>query len=606
MPKITGAELLVRCLEAEGVDTVFSISGGQLLSIYDAIRDRPKMRLIVPRTEWAAASMADGYTRVAGKPAVVLTTVGAGAISAVPGLATAWADKTPIISLAAQVQSWKMDPFHESLQGCDQAELFRPITRWNGVVRQWKRIPEFVQKAFREALAGRRGPAHLDLPVDVMFERREVSEAELKRLVPPPSRYRFTGEIRGDAERIQTAARLLREAKRPLILSGGGVRAARAWDDLQAFLNHTRLPASTSMSGMGTLAPSHPCNIGGPSYVGGEPFHRAIKQADVVLAIGATFSGLEGFGQPPLWGEEIRFIVVDVDPGMIGLNVLPEIAIVGDAGSVLRDLLEAAKDISAQPWPESEWLQSLKKDQAAWQRKLAQEADPNAKPIHPGYAVKVAREKLPEDAIVIVDGGNTALWGATYGLPERPNSAFFPCGMGTLGVGIPLAIGARLAAPDRPVALLVGDGAFIYNLQEIETAHRLGIPLAIMLMNDGCYNMIRMAQTFMMGGRYIGTDIEGVNYADMVRGYGGQAQTVEDPKELPAALEKLKDPDGVVLADVHIDRYTSPLQLASFAKVEFGGVEMEPLKAIRGLFANPDARKGRDLLNRLEYLWKIR
>ena len=166
---------------------------------------------------------------------------------------------------------------------------------------------------------------------------------------------------------------------------------------------------------------------------------------------------------------------------------------------------------------------------------------------------------------MIVDGGNTALWGATYGLPERPNSAFFPCGMGTLGVGIPLAIGARLAAPDRPVALLVGDGAFLYNLQEIETAQRLGIPLAIMLMNDGCYNMIRMAQTFMFGGRYLGTDIEGVSYADMVRGFGGQAYTVEDPAELPKVLEKLADPDGVVVADVRIDRYTSPMQLASFA-----------------------------------------
>lgn len=606
MPKITGAELLVRCLEAEGVDTIFSISGGQILSIYDAIRDRKNLRLVVPRTEWAAASMADGYTRVSGKPAVVLTTVGAGAVSAVPGIATAWADKTPIISLAAQVQSWKMDPFHESLQGCDQAELFKGITRWNGVVRQWQRIPEMVQKAFREALGGRRGPVHLDLPVDVMFERREKSEAELKKMAPPPERYRFTGEIRGDHQRIAAAARLLREAKRPFVLSGGGVRAARAWNELKAFLQHTRLPASTSMSGMGTLSPSHPSFIGGPSYVGGIPFHRAIKQADVVLAVGATFSGLEGFGQPPLWGEDIRFIVVDVDPGMIGLNVLPEIAIVAGAGSVLKDLLEAAKDISKDPWPESEWYQSLKRDQAAWREKVLAEADPQAKPIHPGYAVATARSKLPEDAILFVDGGNTALWGATYGLPERPNSAFFPCGMGTLGVGIPLAIGARLAAPDRPVALLSGDGAFLYNLQEIETAQRLGIPLGIMLLNDGCYNMIRMAQTFMFGGRYLGTDIEGVSYADMVRGYGGQAFTVEDPKELPAVLEKLKDPDGVVVADVRIDRYTSPMQLSSFAKVEYGGVELEPLKALRGIFLNPDARQGRDLWHRLEYIWKTR
>ncbi len=605
MPKLTGGELLVKCLEVQGVDTFFSISGGQLLSIYDAINDNPKMRLITPHSEWAAASMADGYTRVKGKPAVVMSTVGAGAISAVPGIGTAWADKTPIISISPQVQSWKMDPYHESLQGCDQEAIFRPITKWNGVIRQWDRIPELVQKAFREALSGRRGPAHLDIPADVLFARKSVSDSTLKRMLVGPDHTRFTGEIRGDPQRIQKAAELLKSAKRPLMIVGGGAKASRAWDGIHAFLDHTRIPATTSMGGMSSMSISHKSYIGGPSYIGGIPFHKAIKEADVVIGIGATFGGLEGFGKPPLWGSDIKFIIIDIDPSMIGMNVLPEIAIIGDATSVLRDLLEAARDVSAEPWPESDWMAVLQKEKGKWDKKIAKEADSGAKPIHPGYAVKTLKESAPDNTLAIVDGGNTALWGATYGMNDNPDSAYFPCGLATLGVGIPLAIGAKVADPDRPVCLLSGDGAFMYNIQELETAHRYGIPLGIVLLNDGCWNMIRMAQTYMFGGRYLGTDIENANYVSAVKSFGGQAETVDDPARLPEALADIGNPDGVKLVDVRIDPHTSPMQLASFAKVEFDGLEIDAFRALMGIIKNPDTRKGKDTLNRITYAMKI-
>lgn len=607
MSKITGGELLVRCLEAQGVDTFFSISGGQLLSIYDAIKSHPNLKLITPRTEWAAASMADGYTRVKGKPAVVMSTVGAGAVCAVPGIATAWADKTPIISISPQVQSFKMDPLHENLQGCYQEQLYKPITKWNGVIRQWERIPELVQKAFREAFSGRRGPAHLDVPADILFEHRSVSDNQLKKWLVGPDRSRFTGEIRGDAARIQKALELLHSAKRPLLLAGGGVIASGARDMLHAFLDHTRIPATTSMGGMGAMSVKHSTYIGGPSYIGGEPFHKAIMEADVVIGIGATFGGLEGFGKPPLWGEDIRFIVVDIDPAMIGLNVLPEVSIIGDAKAVLRDMLEAAKDISKQPWAESDWLRTMQKEKAKWDAKVAAEADSKAKPIHPGYVMQTLKEMAPENAIAIVDGGNTALWSATYGLSEREKSSYFPCGLATLGVGIPLAIGARIAAPERPVCVIAGDGAFMYNLQELETAHRYGIPLGIVLMNDGAYNMIRMAQTYMFGGRYIGTDIEGADYVSAVRGFGGVAETVENPADLKKALKDIAHPDGVKLVDVRIDPYTSPMQLTSFARVEFDGLEVEALRSLVGNISNPDFFKGKNPLNRIGYAirtWK--
>lgn len=604
MSKMTGGELLVRCLEAQGADTFFSISGGQLLTIYDAIRARPSLKLITPRTEWAAASMADGYTRVKGKPAVVMSTVGAGAVCAVPGIATAWADKIPIISISPQVQSWKMDPLHENLQGCYQEQLFKPITKWNGVVRQWQRIPEMVQKAFREALSGRRGPAHLDIPADILFESRSVREKELEKMLAGPDKTRFTGEIRGDPQRIRKAVEMLKSSQRPLILAGGGVNASGAREALMAFIDHVRIPATTSMGGMGAVSITHPCYIGGPSYIGGEPFHKAIKEADVVLGIGATFGGLEGFGKPPLWGEDIKFIIVDIDPSMIGLNVLPEIAIIGDAKSVLRDMLEEAKDISAQPWQETKWMETLREEKRKWDAKVSAEADPTAKPIHPGYVIKTLREMAPSDAIAIVDGGNTALWSATYGLLDSPASNFFPCGLATLGVGIPLAIGARIAEPNRPVCLIAGDGAFMYNLQELETAHRYGIPLGIVLMNDGRYNMIRMAQTYMFGGRYIGTDIEGVDYAGAVRGFGGMAVTVENPQELKNALEDIAHPDGVKLVDVRIDPYTAPMQLTSFARVEFDGLEIDYIKSFLGNIVNPDIMKGKNPLNRIGYIIK--
>jgi acetolactate synthase-1/2/3 large subunit len=393
--------------------------------------------------------------------------------------------------------------------------------------------------------------------------------------------------MRGDAVSVEQAAKLLMNAQKPLIFCGGGVKASEACAELMTFLETYKIPIATSMAGTGCVPISHPLCLGGPSYTSGEVFHVAIKKADVVLALGAAFSGLDGFGLPPLWSGSIQFIHVDIDPLQLGLNVKPTVSIQGDVKTVLNQLsgFLAGGKFSAPPKWES-WrrmLFNLKKARAA---RMDRDAESKSKFMHQGKLVKVMNPLAVKDDLVIVgDGGNTMLYLAMYAPDLGPSQFFFPYGMAALGGGLPYAIGVQLAAPDKRVVLVTGDGSFMYNVQELETVRRLNLPIMIVINNDSAWNMIRALQTSFYACNYVGTDLEGIDYVSIAKGFGIKAERVKSAQDLLPTYERVRKEGVPLLIDCITDKNNTPDCLTSFALVEFEGAlqYFNPLKFLQSV-----------------------
>ena len=460
-----------------------------------------------------------------------------------------------------------------------------------------------IAKALAESVRGKRGPVHLDIPAKLLRETapgdffhgfETLSPASLEPVRMP-----------GDPDLIQRALSLLLNSKRPLCFVGAGAVCSDASSSLAEFLHRTGIPMTHSMAGMGAIDSGHECYIGGPSYAAGEVFHQAIRQADCVLALGTAFGGLEGFGQPPLWSGRIKFIHVDVDPLQIGLNVCPEVPIQGDVKTVLEQMMKKLDENGAGP-PQAwrPWRESLLEMKRKRYARLLEEAYADWPLIHQGRLAHVLGQKVMEDdLLMVIDGGNTALYAAIYAPRIKPRQTFFPFGMAALGAGVPAAVGIQIAEPDRKVMLCTGDGSMLYNIQELETIAERRLPIIIVVNNDSAWNMIRCAQTTMFAGNYVGTDLPNIDYARIAQGFGFHAERVERAAELVPAYERAKNCGGPALLEVITDKTNFPDSLISFALVEFGGVELSIKNSLIGLWKSRDAGWLRSK-NKMTYIWK--
>ena len=571
MVKLSGGEILVECLLAEGVKYVFGIPGAQLTPLLDAIyrigRERG-LEFVNVRHEQAAAHMADAYYRVTGKVAVCLGTVGPGAADLVPGVYAAYADSIPIVVITAQNQTWRSYPDHGSMQALDQYMLFKAITKWNAVVSHIQRIPELVQRAFRTALSGRPGPVHLDFPADVLFGEMEVEDP--RRLFVPPKMYRATRPPAGDPDLIREAARLLVNATLPVIHVGSGALRAGATDEILELSEYLSAPIVTSLAARGVVPEDHPnCLL--PSTPGAI---AAQAMADVVLHIGGRLGDTDFWGQPPVWGEVgvQKWIQVDIDPEMIGYNRPVDVAIVGDAKAVLRQLLREVKDLT--PKVERD-LSEYKKLTEDWEKDFQQEAMKEREGIHPLRVVYEARRIFPRNSICVVDGGNTAVWAYYLNRVYEPNTFLWAADSGHLGSGLPYAIAAKLAKPDRHVYLLSGDGAFMLNVQELETASRLNTNIVAIVFNDRQWGMIKGAQKLQFNQRYIGVDFEDVRYDLIAEAMGCKGIRVEETDEIAPAIREAIESERPTVIDVLVDREANltPPDLQTLAAIWLEGCE---------------------------------
>lgn len=520
MAKVNGGDLVVRTLKREGVRQLFALSGGHIDTIFDACIDEG-IRIIDTRHEQAAVHMADGWARVTRQPGVAAVTAGPGVVDAVPGVAVAYHGGAPVVLLGGRSSIEGIE--QGRLQDMDQAELLRPITKWSKTVFDTRRIPEYVATALRHACSGRPGPVFLEIPVDVIS--REVDDADARI----PERYRTNARPYGDPEAIRQAMLLLASAQRPVIVAGSGVWWSQAGEELLSLAETAGIPVLTRNMARGIVPDDHPLAVG---------FHPiALMQADALLVVGTRLDFTIGYGRPPLFAENAKVIQVDVEQRDLGKNRELDVGIVGDARAVLSQLVAEAKQRSFAVDPG--WPSVVKMTRDAWRSALSEGMNSNASPIHPVRLCREVSSFLDRDAIVISDGGDIAGFTLQVFDANSCPSVVWVGSFGHLGVGIPYAIAAKLAYPDRQVVVMCGDGTFGLNGMEFDTAIRHKTPFVCVISNDGAWGMIKHDQEQRYGcDRVIGCELGVTRYDKVVEALGGYGEFVERPEDVQPALRR--------------------------------------------------------------------
>ena len=544
--KIKGGDVLVKCLLEENVKYIFGIVGGQLLTIYDAVYrwGREKgIDTVMFRHEQAAAHAADAWARVTNTPGVCMGTVGPGTTHLLPGVAAAWSDNIPVITLVAQMHSRDIDRFMYQ-SGLDQITMYKPITKYQKAVHKIEEIPDAVRKSFREAMGGRPRPVLLELQEDALIA--EIDEDKVSILTK--NQYRAIGKPAVDNQLIKDSLNLLLNAKNPLIISGGGVARAEAWNELQEFAEYLQIPVITTISGIGTLSNQSKCHLG-LSFIS----HMSMgREADVVLSLGCKFSFILGHGAEPAWKDSQTLIQVDIDPSMIGRNKPVTLGIVGDCKSFLTQILEEVKH--SKRIEKREWLEKLIKSKDQYDTTMKKSASNDSIPITPERMVKEVLEFIDEDAILIIDGGNiasSAFRQINSYKDRKPLSTLQSTGMGHLGTSVPWGIGAKLAKPEKQVISISGDGSFMINIQDLQTAVSLGFNnLIFVVANNSAWGMIKTGQQHAFGKRYIDVDLPEFDYGKCAEAFGCYGETVSDPNEIKNALERAKNSNKPAVIDV--------------------------------------------------------
>jgi len=477
---------------------------------------------------------------------VCLATVGPGVADLVPGVYPAFADSVPMIVLGAQNQTWRCYPETGSMQALDQVALMTPITKFRVLVNDVRRMTQLVQMAFRAATSGRPGPVYLDLPSNVLCEKIEM----IQQPILPPHRYRATTPPIADSRLIDRAAEMLVKAKFPLIHTGGGALRAGAWIEVRQLAEHLSAAVTTSLGARGIIPEDHHlCFI--PASFGAL---KAQADADVVLLVGGRMGDTDFWGRPPIWGEpdRQRFIQIDIDAQNIALNHPVDLALVGDAKATLRAVLEAVKARTS-PKRESTGIEGARQAQEAWLLNWQEDARSDKTPIHPLRLVQEVRRFFPRNAICAQDGGNTSVWSYYLNRVYEPRSFLWAADSGHLGSGVPYALGAKLAHPELPVYCITGDGSFGFNAMEMETAHREGLPITVIIANDQAWGMIKGGQKLVYRARYCGVDLSDVRYDKLAEAMGCYGERVTSPDQIRPALQRAVDSGLPSVLDVVVD-----------------------------------------------------
>ncbi|MHA1728267.1 MAG: thiamine pyrophosphate-binding protein [Promethearchaeota archaeon] len=540
---LSGGDVLVKCLLEENVRYIFGIIGGQLLPIYDAIYRWGReegIHTVMFRHEQAAAHAADAWARVTNSPGVCMGTVGPGALHLIPAIGAAWADNIPVIAIVPQLTKDNEDSF--DLQGnLDQISLFKPITKYQRSVLKIEKIPDAVHKAYRHATGGRPQPVLLEFFTDAMFDR--IEESKIKNLITAPEQYRAIGYPSVSNNLVNKALDMLVKAEKPLIVAGGGVQRAEAWEELQQFAEHLEIPVVTTIMGIGSISNQSKCSVG----------RNACTEADVILALGCKFSHTMGLGKPPLWNDGQTLIQVDIDPIIIGRAKPVSLGIVSDCKNFLEAILKEGKKLNKVE--NRSWLISLTENMRSYKESLLSMTKDDSLPINPLRMAYDVLNFMDEDAILVMDGGNIV--GSTiaqFGIhkPRPPLSTLIAIGMGHLGTSVPYGIGAKLAKPDKQVVTISGDGSFMINIQDLETAVRLGLKnLIYVVANNSTWGMIKTAQQSSLESRFIDVDLpEHLNYGKIAEAMGCYGEKITDPKEITPALIRAKNSGLPAVLDI--------------------------------------------------------
>ncbi len=571
MANVTGAEVLVKCLMKERIERIFGITdAGYHPVMASAVANG--IRWVSPRHESAAAHMAEGAYKSAGGIPVAMAGYGPGTANIVPGLICAHEEGVPVVAISSQVPTTLGYPFRSGVyQAINQYEIMRPVCKWNEVVHQWKRIPEIVQAAFREATAGRPGPVHIDIPYDILYE--EGDDADLQYL--EPHQYRVT-VLEPPAAQIEQVAGLLAEAGNPLVIAGTGVLNAGGWEELHELVEMLNCPVTTTMAARSAFDNRHSNYLFGLA----QGALTARREADVILAVGTRLGSMDlpysrYFGEP---GSQ-KLIQVDVDPRNVGVNRPVDVAIVADARATTSALVDRLKQMDVKP-AGGEMVQKYKDLENPEFAALEQAPrDYAGDQIHPAVSVQAAAAVFGPDAINVGDGGNTSLFNGVYMEFTNPRTALGIFEFGHLGTGIPYALGAKLANPEKDVYVITGDGAAGFNFMEMETAARENVKITVIVHSEEYWCMEEIAQMAYFEGdasKVIACRQNPVRWDRMAEAMGCYGAFVDKPGDLQEEFEKARDHELPAVVCVKTDHFANliPPMVERFMEVYEGDFEL--------------------------------
>ncbi|NLL19970.1 MAG: biosynthetic-type acetolactate synthase large subunit [Clostridia bacterium] len=520
---ITGAEALIKSLEAEGVEVIFGYPGGAVLSIYDALRESSIKHVLV-RQEQAAVHAASGYSRVTGRPGVCLATSGPGATNLVTGIATAYMDSIPVIAITGQVATGMVGT--DAFQEVDIFGITMPITKHNYLVQKAEDLPRIIREAFHIAQTGRPGPVLIDIPKDVsgaiLAQYQPVTKVDLRGYKPT---------FRGHPSQIRNLAQLIREAEKPLIYAGGGTVRAGAHEEVLALAERINAPVTTTLQGLGVFPENHPLSLGMLGMHGTPYANLAVQQCDLLIGLGVRFDdrvtlSVEHFA------PNAQIVHVDIDPAEIGKNVLVDLPIVGDVRLVLEDLLGLVEEKEHPEWIEE--VRGLKKNYPLTYGHAGGD-------LKPQFVLEKLSELLrDQDWIITSDVGQHQMWAAQYGKFLKPNTFLTSGGLGTMGYGVPAAVGAQLGAPQATVVAVTGDGSFQMHMAELGTATENKLPVKILLFNNSYLGMVKQLQHFFVEGRYSGVEFTGnPDFMQLISAYKNACGLrISKPEEVEPVLKE--------------------------------------------------------------------
>ena len=539
---MTGAQIVLKSLQDQGVEHIFGYPGGAVLPIYDEIFQQDAVEHILVRHEQGATHAAEGYARSTGKPGVVLVTSGPGATNAVTGLTDALMDSIPMVCITGQVATHLIG--NDAFQEADTVGITRPCTKHNYLVKSADDLPRILHEAFHVATTGRPGPVVVDIPKDVQF-------AEAKYMRPAAVQHKtYKPQLKGDIEAIYTAVEHISKAKKPMFYSGGGVinSGPQASQLLREFVKLTGFPITSTLMGLGAFPSADPQWLGMLGMHGTYEANLAMHDCDVMINIGARFDDritgrLDGFS------PNSTKIHIDIDPSSINKNVLVDVPIVGDVAHVLEDMLRVWKSRAAEPDKKAlaDWWAEIE----TWRARKCLAYRKDSKSIKPQYAVERLYEltKGP-NTYITTEVGQHQMWAAQYYRFEEPNRWMTSGGLGTMGYGIPAAVGVQVAHPDALVIDIAGEASVLMTMQEISTAVQYRLPVKIFILNNEYMGMVRQWQELLHGGRYSSSYSEALpDFVKLAEAYGATGIRAEKPDELDDAIRRMMQTKGPVIFD---------------------------------------------------------
>ena len=537
---ITGAEALLRALIAEGTECIFGYPGGQAIPVYDCLYDyRDRLRHVLVRHEQGAAHAAQGFARVSGRVGVALVTSGPGATNTITGVADAMLDSTPIVVITGQVPSPLLGT--DAFQEVDVIGIMSPITKWAYQVRRADEIAWAVARAFYIASTGRPGPVVLDISKDAQVGRTVFEHKPVDFI----RSYRPWPEI--NAERVAEAAALIDAAERPFALVGQGVILSGAEQQLKDFLEKADTPAGATMLGLSAMPTDFRLNKGMLGMHGNVGPNRKTNQCDVLIAIGMRFDD-RVTGELKSYACQAKIIHLDIDASEQGKNVRADVKVLGDAKASLSALTNAVR-----PARHTAWIESFATDEAEeWEKVIEKEIHPTDGKLHMGEVVRRVSEATNHNAVLVTDVGQNQMVGVRYFQYTQTRSVVTSGGLGTMGFGLPAAIGAKLGAPDRTVCLFVGDGGLQMTIQELGTIMQERLDVKIILLNNHFLGMVRQWQELFFNERYSATEMENPDFVAIARAFRIASREVSRREELDEAVEEMMATDGpyLLVADV--------------------------------------------------------